>query len=146
MLKVPRKILAATFEQLRLHGRGQTECVVYWMGSANTTERVDEMIHPLHTCRFGGYQIDSKWLTDFWFDLGRRRKSVRVQVHTHPHEAFHSRCDDDWALLPDAGFLSLVIPNFALGEIGFKDAYLAERTADGTWAEVPTEERILIDE
>lgn len=144
MLVVPRHILAATFEQFRDHGRGEIECVVYWIGPAGEKDRVDEFVHPVHTSHLGGYQVDDRWLTEFWLDLAKRRKSVRAQVHTHPHEAFHSKSDDTWALLPDIGFLSLVIPDFALGPVGLERAFLAERNAEGGWSSPAPEQRIKI--
>jgi hypothetical protein len=67
-----------------------------------------------------------------------------VQVHTHPFEAFHSETDDRYPLLFDPGFLSLVIPNFASGPVGFTDAYLTEVQQDGTWCEVSIHERFAV--
>ncbi len=136
MISVPHHILVATFEQFREHGRGKAECVVYWIGPSHESNRVNEVIHPVHTNRRGGYQVNDAWLTAFWLELAKRGKSVRVQVHTHPHEAFHSPTDNEWALLPEAGFLSLVIPDFALGPISLQGAFLAERSTDGEWLEV----------
>jgi len=83
----------------------------------------------------GGYQIDDQWLTTFWFALARRRRSVRVQVHTHPRKALHSPTDDAWALIDTPGFLSLVIPQYGLGPVGLDNAYLAKRVGR-EWREV----------
>jgi len=44
------------------------------------------------------------------------------------------------------GFLSLVIPDFALGEIGFAGAYLTEIQPDGRWQQVPVEARFSVHE
>jgi len=38
---------------------------------------------------------------------------VASQVHTHPGEAFHSRADDQWAIVRHRGALSVVLPQFA---------------------------------
>ena len=57
-----------------------------------------------------------------------------MQVHTHPHEAGHSRTDDQFALAPATGFLSLVIPGFAAGPAGFAGTALVRMQPDGTWA------------
>jgi hypothetical protein len=56
-----------------------------------------------------------------------------VQVHTHPGAAYHSTTDDAFPLIHSPGFLSLVIPRFAQGPIGFGDAFLAEIQPDGGW-------------
>lgn len=144
MLVVPRYLLVATFEQFRAHGQGEIECIAYWIGPADDKNRVDEVVHPVHSSHFGGYQVDDAWLTAFWLDLAKRKKSVRVQIHTHPREAFHSKSDDTWALLPDTGFLSLVIPDYGLGKVSLFKAFLAERNSEGGWSSVLPEQRIQI--
>lgn len=68
--------------------------------------------------------------------LAESGMGVRVQVHTHPGAAFHSATDDDFPVIHTLGFLSLVIPNFALGPIGFEGAFLAQRDECGGWREV----------
>jgi hypothetical protein len=143
MIVVPAQLLADTFAIFRDCGGGRRECVAYWLGPAGTPDKVDEVIHPQHTSMASGYQIDDQWLTTFWFALARRRRSVRVQVHTHPDKAFHSPTDDAWALVHTPGFLSLVIPQYGLGPIGLDGAYLAERV-DREWQEVSVPTRFDI--
>lgn len=143
MIWVPEHLLADTFALFRKCGGGRHECVAYWLGAVERPSIVDDVVHPKHTSVRGGYQIDDRWLTDFWFELARRRKSVRVQIHTHPHEAFHSITDDQWALIATPGFLSLVIPQYAHGPVGFEGAYLAERTDTG-WRAVAPKVRLHI--
>jgi len=67
-----------------------------------------------------------------------------VQVHTHPGEAFHSRTDDRFPIIHTPGFLSLVIPDYGLGPVGFAGAYLAELGSDGRWREVAAPARLRI--
>lgn len=141
MIELPADLLASTFRTFRACGGGRRECVVYWTGPADRPDVVDAPVHPHHMSTGGGYQIDDDWLTGFWFDLAHRRQSARVQVHTHPRGAFHSPTDDAWALVHTPGFLSLVIPDFAMGPISLRNTYLAERTAHG-WASVPVTERL----
>src|SRR5579864_9374689 len=131
MISVPSQLLLETFTHFRQCGEAQHECVVYLIGPSELPTIVDEVIHPLHAVSRSGYEVDRAWPITFWWDLARRQKSVRVQVHTHPHQAFHSRTDDEWAIVHKPGFLSLVIPDFAQGPVGFAGAFLAERTAQG---------------
>jgi hypothetical protein len=65
-------------------------------------------------------------------------------VHTHPEEAFHSPTDDRFAIVQSPGFLSLVIPNFAQGEVGFDDAYLTEIQHSGKWRQVSISESLEV--
>lgn len=135
-VRVPQSVLGEVFAQFRACGHGKGECVVYLVGPLEAPTDVDEVVHPQHICAPAGYELVDQWITHFWFDLARRQKSVRVQVHTHPGEASHSRTDDEWALIHTPGFLSLVVPDLGLGPVGLDKAYLAERTADGRWRTV----------
>jgi hypothetical protein len=99
-------------------------------------------VHPQHSSHAGGFQVASKWINDLWGELARTGRGIRVQIHTHPTEAFHSAIDDAFPIVHAVGFLSLVIPDFGLGPIGFEDAYLAEIGADGKWRQVPIEARL----
>ena len=143
MILIPARLVADTFAIFRDCGGGRQECVVYWLSPTNAPRTIDEVVHPRHNAGRGGYEIDDRWLTSFWFELARRQKSVRVQLHTHPHEAFHSVTDDHWALIHTAGFLSLVIPDYATGPVGLEGSFLTERTDRG-WRVVPVEARLRI--
>lgn len=143
MITVPAAVLDDTFGILRPCGGGKRECVAYWLGPVEQPTAVDEVVHPRHASDAHGYQVDDAWLTAFWFELARRRKAVRAQVHTHPDRAFHSASDDGWALVHTPGFLSLVIPRFALGPVGFDRAFLAERVQGG-WRPLRVHDRLRV--
>jgi hypothetical protein len=57
---------------------------------------------------------------------------------------FISKTDDDYPIIHKPGFLSLVIPGFGLGPVGFKDAYLTEIQSDGRWQEVSIPSRLTL--
>jgi hypothetical protein len=92
----------------------------------------------------GGFELDDAWLSGFWLRLAEENLGIRIQVHTHPGEAFHSPIDDEFPIIHTPGFLSLVIPDFALGPIGFERAYLTEIQADGRWQQVSINERVVV--
>jgi len=100
--------------------------------------------HPEHEANAGGFVLDDRWLNGFWLALAEANMGIRVQVHTHPAEAFHSAVDDAFPIIHTPGFLSLVIPNFGLGPVGFNDAFLTEIQHDGRWREVALAERIIV--
>lgn len=52
------------------------------------------------------------------------------------------RSGDAYPIIPSAGFLSLVIPRFAMDRMGFDDAYLTEIQDNGTWREVSIASRL----
>ena len=86
--------------------------------------------------------MDHTWLNKFWLELADREMGIRVQIHTHPGAAFHSLTDDAFPIIHTPGFLSLVIPNFAMGPVGLSNAFLAEIQSDGHWCEVRCDERL----
>ena len=130
---VPRRILDETFAHFRGCGRGRRECQVLWVSSWVAPGTITNVVHPEHLAHVGGFELNDRWLNEFWFALAKENVGIRVQVHTHPGEAFHSPTDDAFPIIHTSGFLSLVIPNFALGTIGFENAYLTEIQADGRW-------------
>ena len=144
MYRLPSRMIAETFAILRSCGQYRRECQLYWTSPWADAEQLSEVIHPRHISNRYGLTIDSDWISKFWDDLAHRDVGVRVQIHTHPFEAFHSETDDRYPLLFAPGFLSLVIPSFAAGRIGFADAYLTEVQPDGTWREVSIRERFAV--
>jgi hypothetical protein len=140
--RLPREVLTRTFEQFRKCGCGRRECQALWVGPWSDPLAITDVIHPKHSGHMGGFTIDEGWLHQFWLELGRTDRGIRLQVHTHPGEAFHSATDDAYPIIHKPGFLSLVIPNFALGPVGFKDAYLTEIQPDGRWRQADINERI----
>ena len=128
---------------LRKCGCGQFECVVYWLGPA-AEDVVDDLEHPIHRRSPFGYDVDDNWLTELWKRLGASRRSVKVQIHTHPGKAFHSPTDDKWPIVAQVGFLSLVIPDFATGEPSLNQAWIGSLQEDGRWRHLLSPENAFI--
>src|SRR5207249_6759264 len=122
-----------TFRELRRCGGGERECQVVWLSPWASPELIADVVHSAHVASGMGFRVEESWVAELWSDLVDRGLGVRVQVHTHPGRAFHSHTDDQWPLICTPGFLSLVLPNFATGAIGLKDAYLAEIDPRGEW-------------
>ena len=142
--KVPFTLLSHTFDHFRRCGQGQRECQALWVSAWQNPETITDVVHPTHRASAYGYSVDNAWLNKFWVELADSSKGIRVQVHTHPQEAFHSPSDDGFPIIHTTGFLSLVIPNFAMGPIGFKDAYLTEITPSGRWHKIACEQSLQI--
>jgi hypothetical protein len=117
---------------------------VLWVSRWDKPELITGVVHPEHEGHVGGFVLDDRWLNNFWLTLARENLGVRIQVHTHPGKAFHSPTDDAFPIIHTSGFLSLVIPNFALGPISFEAAYLTEIREDGSWREVPIAEKLVL--
>jgi hypothetical protein len=146
MFCLKRNMIEKTFQILRSCGSNKHECQVYWLSSWDSPSTITEVAHPLHTSSRAGLCIDSDWINKFWLELAKRNLGARVQIHTHPEEAFHSATDDEYPLLHNVGFLSLVIPNFAMGPVSMQHAYLTELQPSGGWQQVDIRSRLQIDE
>jgi hypothetical protein len=129
-------LLQQSFDHFRRCGAGRRECVVFWTGPLDEPQVVDAVVHPAHRSGQGGYEVDVDWLKGFWIELYEQERTVRIQAHTHPHAAFHSSTDDAFAVSQRTGFLSLVIPEFALGSVSLEGAALFELGESGRWREL----------
>lgn len=140
MLTLDRGVLDASFAALRHCGGGVEECVVYWVGPVSDPARVDRLIQPPHRATAHGYSVDSARITDLFLDLRATRSSVKAQVHTHPGRFVeHSPTDDAFALAPSPGFISVVLPYFATGDVTLLGSYATVVTDQGWEAIAPDE-------
>ena len=116
MITCGPELVDISVDELRVCSDGSRECVVYWLASTTVPSAVAEVVHPDHTSGRLGYSVDDRWLTQFFFDLADRRLTAVAQIHTHPGSFVeHSQTDDEFALVPSAGFVSIVVPDFARG-------------------------------
>jgi hypothetical protein len=143
-LRIPRALFAETFSRLRVCGRGRAECQVLWIGPWADPTVVTEIVHPAHQADFDGFKLEDTWINGFWCQLAARQMGIRAQVHTHPGAAFHSPTDDAFPISHLPGFLSLVIPSFALGPVSLADSYLAELGPDGRFHERDPAKRLTL--
>jgi hypothetical protein len=142
--RIPQAFLVETFDHFRRCGDGRRECQVLWTSSWERISGISRVVHPRHRAHGAGFELDQIGLNELWLDLSRRHEGIRVQVHTHPAEAFHSIIDDQFPIIHSIGFLSLVIPDFASGPVGLERAFLTEIQPDGTWREVRISSRLEV--
>jgi hypothetical protein len=138
-LRVSAAMIRSTFGVFRRCGQARAECVVYWTAPAELSDLVDGIDHPAHRQSAGGYEIESSWLTEYWFRLAHERRAIRAQIHTHPGPAFHSSTDDHWPVISQPGFISIVIPDFAMGSVSLDEAWIGHVAADGRWRQIPVQ-------
>ena len=141
-MRIAPALLEEAFTAFRACGQGRRECVGYYTGPLAEPELADAFVHPEHGAGRGGYEIDRRWLTRFWLDLYREQRAIRMQLHTHPRQAFHSQTDDEFPAVHTPGFLSLVIPDFAEGEATLERCALYELDEHGDWRRCEPVERL----
>jgi len=128
-------VVEATLRVFRECGQGECECVAYWV-SDHSSNIVDGVVHPVHERSAFGYEVNAAWLTEFWKELAVAKRSIKAQVHTHPASAFHSSSDDKWPIVSQPGFLSIVIPDFAMEELSLERAWIGILMPDGRWQRI----------
>lgn len=142
-LHLAQEIIRTSFRKLRGCGHGECECAVYWTGPASE-QLVDEVEHPIHRRSPFGYEVNDTWLTEFWKCLALSKRSVKAQVHTHPGRAFHSASDDQWPIVSQVGFISIVIPDFAKGKETLDGAWVGRLGTDGQWHRLASADEAII--
>jgi hypothetical protein len=142
--RIARALLSESFDMFRACGQGARECQLLWLSDWSEQHLIHRLVHPYHRAHAHGFEVDGAWLNRFWLELAQKGCGIRMQVHTHPLSAFHSPVDDRYPFIHTPGFLSLVIPNFGLSEIGFEGAYLTQIQADGRWCGVSIPEHIEV--
>jgi proteasome lid subunit RPN8/RPN11 len=111
MLEIAQRLIETTVDHLRASRR--RERVVLWLGKRQgELVVVDEVFEPIQECAADYFQIPESGMAEVLARLQPKRLMVAAQVHTHPHDAFHSPADDRWAIVRHVGGLSLVVPRF----------------------------------
>lgn len=136
--------VATTLSHLRVAGARHHECVVLWLGcpSKRGIEVVD-VYRPQQRAAKDMFHIPPAGMAALRTTLRRDRVMVAAQVHSHPHEAFHSLADDQWAIVRHVGALSLVVPEFAAHtqvDTFLKQTKIFRFASSAQWREVPVTE------
>ena len=114
LLTCPTAVIETTLQNLREAGKLRRECVMLWLGRRDGDQvRVVDAYRPLQMAKTDLFHINGAGMAALHQELRRQRVMVAAQVHSHPMEAFHSKADDEWAIVRHEGALSLVVPNFA---------------------------------
>jgi hypothetical protein len=138
--KIPRPILAATVDSLRITGQGRKEAVALWQGRvvSDTLAEVTKLIVPTQITGARHFNIPLDERLRIMDDLNRVGEFILIQLHTHPREAFHSQADDQYAVTKHLHALSIVIPNFGMQWTGrFSETSVNVNFGGGVWRELP---------
>lgn len=144
LIDCPSDVILTTLTLLRKAGRKRREGIVLWLGQrADDHIQVSDAYQPLHTSKADMFHITPAGMNALHRELRHRRRMVAAQVHTHPGRAYHSKADDEWAIVRHVGALSLVLPDFAFGatvETFLELTKVYRFSADGYWLLVPPDE------
>jgi proteasome lid subunit RPN8/RPN11 len=113
-LLIPSGVVQRTIDALQEAGERHSEGIVLWLGQrAQDHVRVLEAFVPIYVSASDYFRIPTDGMEALLEHLANSGNYVASQVHSHPHEAFHSRADDNWAIVRHLDALSVVLPYFA---------------------------------
>ena len=137
MFSVRQHIVEQTIRNLAECGAGRYECVAYWTGPNAQVQKVDGWAHPTNQRASDFYEVGGSWVPEFFLSLAKQKRGVRAQLHTHRGIAFHSDTDDRYPLVAQAGFISIVLPDYAKGQNLLERSWVGILRPNGQWEEVP---------
>jgi len=114
LLEITQSSVEQTLHSLQQAGNRDAEGVVLWLGRRQGgLIRVVEAYVPEYESDYDYFSIPRDSMALLLRHLGVTKTFLAAQVHSHPRRAFHSKADDEWAIVRHVGALSLVVPNFA---------------------------------
>lgn len=137
--------LEKAYEFLRYVGTKGVEGICLFAGQMeSTTFFVKEVIIP----RQKGYileqglmyAVDNDELHDLNVWLYENNMQLIAQIHSHPGEAYHSDADDRYPIVDSYGGISIVVPDFATGEISLFDTATYRLSLNKTWKKLTRQE------
>ena len=94
-----------------------------------------------HALDSGIVRFDGRYFAPLW-ELCRERDLVVVaDVHVHPGRSDQSFSDQQHPMISQAGHLSLILPNFALGQQPRKEIGIYRYLGQKRWATIPRADR-----
>lgn len=118
-ISISPKAIETMLETMREFGSHGWEVLVLWLGEVNELEGKARVVNvfvpkqkPISSEDGIGYFVDSQALFHLNRTLSESGLRLIAQVHSHPHEAYHSEADDRYAIITEDGGLSIVVPEF----------------------------------
>ncbi|MEY9123302.1 Mov34/MPN/PAD-1 family protein [Bradyrhizobium yuanmingense] len=115
-----RQHIEETLKHLQEAGQRGNECVVLWFGRESPMGiEIEAVCRPAQVAGADIFRIPPPAMREIIGILAQHGWMIAAQVHSHPHEAFHSLADDKWAIVRHENALSLVVPYFAARTTAF---------------------------
>lgn len=134
---IPRDLFEKSIKVLRKRGRRKQEGLVLWAGAASPNAEeayVVSYIVPKRGHWGGGVRLNSRVLLKLSEELEKRDLLLLAQVHSHPGDFGHSLGDEERAVSYRLGYVSIVVPNFALIDIhDLSMCYVYEYAGNWKW-------------
>ena len=113
---IPQPIADETAAYLKRYGARKCEGLAYWAGSvgANGEAVVQALVLVNHKPQGAGVHVTKDEVRNLVRVMAELDLKLLAQVHSHLGDAFHSHGDDEHATSFHEGFVSVVVPRYAM--------------------------------
>lgn len=115
VFRIPRETVARSLSFMQRQAMMRHEGVVLWPGRLDGDASC-EIVEPIIPRQITGerfYRIPTDETFRILEYIDERGLVIPIQIHSHPHEAFHSWIDDERAFVRHENAISIVVPEFA---------------------------------
>jgi proteasome lid subunit RPN8/RPN11 len=143
---IPHGCIEAAYEHMRKAGQRRVEGVALFAGKENgEVFQIERTIIPKQeamSLEEGWlYAVDGDELHKINVWLYENKMSLMAQIHSHPSEAYHSQTDDAYPIVATVGGLSIVVPNFARGQVDINKCAVYRLLPEMGWVELSEKEK-----
>ncbi len=86
------------------------------------------------------YAVDGEELHRINVWLYENKMKLIAQIHSHPREAYHSEADNRFPIVDTYGGISIVVPDFAMGEMTIQEWAIYRLSLNKTWDKLTSHE------
>lgn len=145
---LPKSCAVQAYEWMHSQGKNYKEGVALWAGVQEADSfLIKRTIIPKQTA--GSHEDGLIYVVDGTelhrinvelFDSGMR---LFAQIHSHPKEAYHSDTDDAFPIVTVLGGVSVVVPNFAKGNINIAEWAVYRYCSETGWTLINRNETFI---
>lgn len=144
-IELSQENLEKAYKFLRYAGNKGIEGICLFAGQMEeTTFFIKETIIPsqkVYILEQGlMYAVESDVLHNLNVWLYENNMQLIAQIHSHPGEAYHSLADDRYPIVDSYGGISIVVPDFASGEVSLLNTAIYRLSLNKTWDKLSRQE------
>lgn len=133
-IRLSRGLTDETIEYLRSYG--EREVIAYWAGTAEGHDfRVARLVRPVAVSGKRFVVVPLEEVARVVEDCHSKGEFLIAQIHTHPADEDHSEVDDCGSVSKREGFVSLVVPHYALLATSENPGWFGYQLRKGEWVE-----------
>lgn len=138
---IASSVMAAVTDILAPARRRRVEGIAYFLGRTDGVHAtILSSVAVSADATFGSFFVPSSEMVRVVNAANAAALQVVGQIHTHPHEAFHSAGDDAGAQIRFDGFITIVVPDYGMYLPSLRgSAVFAYSSDDSEFARLPSD-------